>query len=64
MVFPEEEPADDFAIDDLEFVPAEEDLADEDLADEDLAEEPPALLIDFEPDAELAALGLGRCGFG
>jgi len=57
LVFPEEEPDDDFAIDDLEFVPAEEDLADEDLADDDLADDPPALLIDFDPDAELALLG-------
>jgi hypothetical protein len=58
LVFPEEEPADDFAIDDLEFAPAEEDLADDDLADDDLADEPPALCIDFDPDEELALLGL------
>ena len=58
LVFPEEEPADAFAIDDLDFVPADEDLAEEDLADEDLADELPALCIDFDPDAELALLGL------
>jgi hypothetical protein len=56
--FPEEEPAADFAMDDLDFVPADEDLADDDLADDDLADELPALVIDFDPDEELALLGL------
>ena len=55
LLFPDEEPADDFAIDDLDFVPADDDLADDDLADE-----LPALFIDFDPDAELALLGLAE----
>jgi hypothetical protein len=53
LVFPEEEPVDAFDIADLDFV-----LADEDLADDDFADELPALCIDFDPDAELALLGL------
>lgn len=55
--FPEEEPVDAFAMDDLDFVPADEDLAEEDLADEDLAELPP-LCVAFDSDAEFALLGL------
>jgi len=60
LVFPEEEPVADFAIDDLEFDPADEDLADDDFADDDLADELPDLDIDFDPDAELALLGLAE----
>jgi hypothetical protein len=55
LLFPDVEPADDFAIDDLDFVPADDDLADDDLADE-----LPPLFIDFDPDAELALLGLAE----